>query len=761
MSTKNHLNFKISSALKTIIGKELITNDFIAVFELVKNSFDAYASKVKVIFRDLYSGTPSILIQDDGNGMDYKDITEKWLFVAYSSKRESGQSPARDTDDYRHKIETHRIYAGAKGVGRFSCDRLGSNLSIFTTSRAECPKTHSIIVNWGDFEKDTKSEFVNIPIQYQLIKKNPYPIKYGTVLEISGLRDKWDREKILKLKHSLEKLINPNQDNDSKRFKIIIEADEEKSADKEAAEERGKVNGEVRNFIFENLKLKTTRINAEVSSDGKFITTELIDRGTRIYKIKEKNTYPSLSNINVHLFQLNAVAKTHFTRLMGVPAVQYGSVFLYLNGFRINPFGEEGEDTLGIDRRKQQGHSRFLGTRDLIGRIEINGSSDDFKETSSRDGGLIKTDAYYQLDNFFKERALRRLERYVVDAIKWGDPDREFNTPALEPKDVKREIFEIITKLTSSKEVVDVEYDPSFLNIMKDLQKESVSTIFKNFSRIAEETKNPTLSREVDKAKKQLATLVKAKDEAEKQIEFVEGKKKESDEALQVEKKKYLFLLATAKDASPETLGLVHHIKIATNGIYYTIKNFAKKVQANNYTKDDILENLQKIQLYSSKVQVISNLITKANFNLKVDKQRGDLIAFIDEYLSDKEIAHSDIDIVFNKKKTAYNALFSVLEISIILDNLIDNAKKAKAKTVQIDVAYTKTVLKLLVSDDGNGIDPEIEKHIFELGISSTKGSGIGLYTVTQLLKEMDASIKVLPKGSILKGATFEIQFRK
>ena len=154
--------------------------------------------------------------------------------------------------------------------------------------------------------------------------------------------------------------------------------------------------------------------------------------------------------------------------------------------------------------------------------------------------------------------------------------------------------------------------------------------------------------------------------------------------------------------------------------------------------RDDILENLQKIQLYSSKVQVISNLITKANFNLKVDKQRGDLIAFIDEYLSDKEIAHSDIDIVFNKKKTAYNALFSVLEISIILDNLIDNAKKAKAKTVQIDVAYTKTVLKLLVSDDGNGIDPEIEKHIFELGISSTKGSGIGLYTVTQLLKEMD-----------------------
>jgi signal transduction histidine kinase len=761
MPTNNHLNFKISSALKTIIGKELITNDFIAVFELVKNSFDAYATNVKVIFRDLYGGSPSILIQDDGKGMDYKEITEKWLFVAYSSKRESGAIQARASDDYRHKIESHRVYAGAKGVGRFSCDRLGSRLKVFTTSQSEVPKTHSITVNWGDFEKNTKSEFVNIPISYELLKRNPYLTKRGTVLEISGLRDNWNREKLLKLKHSLEKLINPNQDNDSKGFKIIIEADEEKSADKEATDERGRVNGEVHNFIFENLKLKTTRIHAEVTADGKHITTELIDRGIRIYKIKEKNTFPYLSNIKVHLFQLNQAAKAHFTRLMGVPAVQYGSVFLYLNGFRIYPFGEEGEDTLGIDRRKQQGHSRFLGTRDLIGRIEINGNNDDFKETSSRDGGLIKTDAYFQLEDFFKERALRRLERYVVDAIKWGDPDREFNTPALEPKDVKKEIFEIISKLTSSKEVVDVEYDPAFLNIMKDLQKESVSTIFKNFSRIAEDTNNPTLSREVEKAKKQLATLVKANEEAEKQLELAEGKKKESEKALQVEKKKYLFLLATAKDTSPETLGLVHHIKIATGGINYTIKNFVKKVQADNYTKDDILTNLQQIQLYSSKVQVISNLITKANFNLKVDKQRGDLISFIDEYLTDKDIAHSDIEIVFNKKKASYDALFSVLEVSVILDNLIDNAKKAKAKTIQIDVVDSKSVLKLLVSDDGNGIDPEIAKHIFELGISSTKGSGIGLYTVTQLLKEMGASIKVLPTGSVLKGATFELQFRK
>ena len=50
MSEKLH--FKISSALKDIIGKDLITDDHIAVFELVKNAYDAHAKRVDVIFEN-------------------------------------------------------------------------------------------------------------------------------------------------------------------------------------------------------------------------------------------------------------------------------------------------------------------------------------------------------------------------------------------------------------------------------------------------------------------------------------------------------------------------------------------------------------------------------------------------------------------------------------------------------------------------------------------------------------------------------------
>ncbi len=70
--------FRISSELKNVIGQDLITDDFVAIFEFVKNSFDAQASKVSVIF-NLDDKDPSIHIVDGGKGMSIKDIRNRWL----------------------------------------------------------------------------------------------------------------------------------------------------------------------------------------------------------------------------------------------------------------------------------------------------------------------------------------------------------------------------------------------------------------------------------------------------------------------------------------------------------------------------------------------------------------------------------------------------------------------------------------------------------------------------------------------------------
>lgn len=195
MATKT---FKVSSALKNIIGSELITNDFIAVFELVKNAFDAHATKVELKFLDLDGDNPRLIISDNGKGMDQDDLENKWLFVAYSAKKDG-------TEDYRDSISSKRIHAGAKGIGRFSCDKLGARLKIYTKKKSKSSANTSVLaIKWKDFEQDSTVEFEKIQVEYQELKSDPHDLKHGTVLEISDLREIWDRDKLLTLRRSLE-----------------------------------------------------------------------------------------------------------------------------------------------------------------------------------------------------------------------------------------------------------------------------------------------------------------------------------------------------------------------------------------------------------------------------------------------------------------------------------------------------------------------------------------------------------------------------
>src|SRR5690606_26303332 len=298
----NTETFKISAALKDLIGKELITDEFVAVFELVKNSFDANATKVEVVFEDNYNpDNAKIIIKDNGKGMNYDDLKNKWLFVAYSAKR-----LRTENEDYRDKIKTQRVFAGAKGVGRFSCDRLGKHLNLITIKDEPNPKIENLVVHWEDFENADEEEFVNIKVTHNELKDTPYNINNGTILEITGLRDNWDRDRILKLKKSLAKLINPNQGNDSEKFDIEIIAKDELNFDK-TPNKKGKprddwdiVNSIVKNTIFETLEIKTSNILVQISSDGNFIETTLQDRGDPIYYLKERNTYSDLKNISVY-----------------------------------------------------------------------------------------------------------------------------------------------------------------------------------------------------------------------------------------------------------------------------------------------------------------------------------------------------------------------------------------------------------------------------------------------------------------------------
>ena len=69
------------------------------------------------------------------------------------------------------------------------------------------------------------------------------------------------------------------------------------------------------------------------------IESALRDRGENIYSIKESNTYDGLkeTELEAEVYYLNRGAKKLFAHRMGLPSVQFGSIFLFRNGFRVFP----------------------------------------------------------------------------------------------------------------------------------------------------------------------------------------------------------------------------------------------------------------------------------------------------------------------------------------------------------------------------------------------------------------------------------------
>lgn len=776
--------FRISSALKDIIGRELITNDFIAVFELVKNSFDAHAKRIDIIFEGLTSGTPKLVIKDDGKGMDRVDLEKKWLFVAYSAKKEG-------TEDYRDKIQSNRTHAGAKGIGRFSCDRLGKNLTIYSKKKVTTRTINQLDVHWEDFEKDAHQEFINIPVRYSTTRSNPYDLRKGTVLEITGLRESWDREKLLILKKSLEKLVNPNQENDPKGFDIHLTAPDEETEDRTVPSDEpwNKVNGQVRNLIFENIGFKTTKIRVQVSADGEKIITRLEDRGHLIYEIEEENPYSTgsekLHDIDIHLFAMNRSAKYTFTQNMGIRVVEYGSLFLYKNGFRIHPFGDVlGGDVFSIDRRKAQQGSRALGTREILGRIEINGENQKFQETSSRDGGLIKNEHFEQLQNLFFDLALRRLEKFAIGVIKFGDVGSEFKYG-----DIKHsEALDLISSLTKSDQIIDFRYDEKLLDILNELSENSLQGILKNFKRISSESGNDFLETEISKIERRINELRKAKEDAEREAERSarerdEAEKSAREEATRareaeeevkkataiVEKKttENLFLKSIVSQDVENIVNLHHHIGIAAGTIENYVKNITRRIKTKkSITPETLLSDFEKISYQARKIQSTTRFATKANFSLEAAKIEGDICEFIKEYVENVctglfKTNNNRVDMVFtwsNENNIEHIMKFRPMEIAIILDNLISNSRKAHANEVAVSVKSAgENYVNVLVQDDGKGIKNEAIKNIFDLAYTTTSGSGLGLSQVKNIMEEMKGSISYV--SGIKGGAGFELRF--
>ncbi|MBA9065642.1 signal transduction histidine kinase [Methylobacterium fujisawaense] len=792
-------SFRISSALKDIIGRDLITNDLVAIFELVKNSFDAHADRVDIAFTG-----DKIVIADNGKGMASQDILDRWLFVAYSAKK-SGEEDEGLPQDYRDRISLRPGYAGSKGIGRFSCDRLGSSLKLYSRPYGSDGKVALLDVRWADFENDAKIPFGEIPVNLNDTAHFPSYSglpnrKNGTILQIDDLRDTWDRQKLLKLKSYLAKLINPFGVQSD--MQIVFHCESELAEDERQLEEidlpddlkamystarealahlpvslAGVVNGPVGNLIFEALETKTTKLSVRISPEGK-VASRLVDRGRLIYEIEEDNAFPLLTGaeIAVDLFYLNRAAKVSFKRSMGVESVGFGNVFLFLNGFRIFPVGEPADDTFGLNVRKAQGHSRYLGTREILGRLDINAPAEMFRETSSRDAGLIETPRVQALMDAFRRYALVRLERYVVD-VTWVDKldaDR-LDTSGLTTEAARARIIDVVANLVQNQKVRLLAYADDLIDIINERTSE-FETSMKGLAVVAAQTGNADLLSRIEQARKRYEALKRREKEARDRAD-AEGEARSQAEARAAEataradtaearygeeQKRSLFLTALSGREKDTLVNLHHQVVIYATSVQDIVaNNLGLLKRGRTPSAEELAADLEQISFQNSRILAVTRFATQANFRLDADTVEEDLVQYLSDYVAEISSMYAGRDFAsFDTGDQVLETRFRPIDVAIIVDNLVSNAKRARATHIKFACRKSQGGdLEIAVVDDGIGIDARrVDRdRIFEKGYSSTSGSGLGLYHVSQVLSALRGTI-ALDDAIAGTGAAFIIR---
>lgn len=395
-NNSERVSFRTRARLLLLLGEQLIRDAGLAVFELVKNAYDADARHCTVTMHDLTeSSAARIVVEDDGAGMTPEIIRDVWLVIGTDFR-------AKQRRDGTRSPEFHRLPLGEKGVGRLAIHKLGRKITIITHARGG--KEAVLTVNWDEFESSTDLSGVKMDLE----TRKPEVFtgdKRGTRIEITNLREQvWTKAKVRKLHRSVSSLCSPFDAPDS--FKVALKLAPESD------------------WLKGLLNPKTVLKNAPYRADGWFEGSKLhfnyhfrplpgMDlEGTKIsgqvstlaHKVGRKTEPLDLSrhkigrvHFDFYLFDLdtqvlnaaNADKTTLKTYLR-----ENGGVRIYRDGMRVFDFGEPGNDWLNLDARRINTPVVKTGNRQILGALQLDAErSTDLMEKTNREG-FIENEAY-------------------------------------------------------------------------------------------------------------------------------------------------------------------------------------------------------------------------------------------------------------------------------------------------------------------------------------------------------------------------------
>lgn len=196
--SKKRYPIKATSHIINLLGDELIGSDSLAIFELVKNAYDADATKVTITFNDLDSPNRNIVIEDNGCGMSSSIIQNVWLTIGTDYKKKQ----AKISKKY------HRTSLGNKGVGRLAVHRLADEILLESQAEGDLFGS-SLSINWKSLIQS--EEFIeNLYVEVNEGVLNTFIEGHGTRITLTGLKTrKWTKAILKELAQKIQNIKNP------------------------------------------------------------------------------------------------------------------------------------------------------------------------------------------------------------------------------------------------------------------------------------------------------------------------------------------------------------------------------------------------------------------------------------------------------------------------------------------------------------------------------------------------------------------------
>lgn len=391
MTTPSKFYFEASAHLQTLLGRELITGEELALIELVKNSYDSGATYVSITILPPSSKEPGeIDILDNGNGMTSAQFQQSFMFAGFSTKG--------DATGPRGRTRT-----GEKGIGRFAADRLGKKLTVITKTKSQ-KLALRVDIDWTEFS-DRSKKFGDVSAPYKQEPPPPELDRCGTLLKISRLRQQWERPRIEGLKHALSQLLDPYKG--PADFTIDLQVPGSPA-----------LSGQIQRDRIEKADIQ---IDFRVDDKG----VALRSRGGNLYgrkmtKALKQPKYDAgkLRGMHGRFFYFLERPRKEDTR-----GAVHG-VHLYRDGFRIEPMGSGKADWLGIEakRAKRAGHAHIVPTR-LFGFVSISRATNpSLRDTTSREALIDSPEVQNLFDALREELAfLEENIQFDVAEPRWRE----------------------------------------------------------------------------------------------------------------------------------------------------------------------------------------------------------------------------------------------------------------------------------------------------------------------------------------------------